>query len=128
MRKQKASADSCSVFEYLYRDTGNWKVWGGLNLAGIPSKADCDAIRQAFESEQFFNAEQLGIPTLRAPLFAHTNGPTEDDHIWHEFVDMRVATEDDLKNNKVWGSLEDFIQTITAIKRWNVTPDWLQQS
>lgn len=64
-RKAPSSAqEPCSVFEYPYRDAGNYKALGQVLLTGARSKEDMQTIRDAGESEQYFFAEQIHIPTL----------------------------------------------------------------
>lgn len=55
------------VFEYLYRDGGNFKNWGeerfkneqGLSLEEIDAR-----IREGLIDGMYFSAEKVGLPTL----------------------------------------------------------------
>jgi hypothetical protein len=57
-----------TIFEYLYRDSSNYKVWGKLRLTGTTSPDDETALRDCLESEELFIAEQVEIPVLYREL------------------------------------------------------------
>lgn len=109
------------VFEYLYRDAGNFKVFGCLLLEGVFSDVDVVALRRRFESEEFFIAEQLGVPTLYHQLWDECDSEPSDemDHVWHEFHSVRIASSEDLAAMAVWGKAEDFKTRILGIRQWN---------
>ena len=113
------------VFEYLYRDASNYKVWGNLVLRGVAKKSDHEVLATHFESGEFFIAEQLGIPPLYAELWEFSNGPSIDDHVWHTFHKLRPATDEDLKN-PAFDTIRNFISKIRAVKYWNheLSPHW----
>ena len=70
------------LFEYLYRDAGNFKNWGEVifsNKSNIPLAEIETEIRTNLIDGQFFVAEEVGVPTL------YFDERTEDDHGWHEF-------------------------------------------
>lgn len=52
------TANGYCVFEYLYRDAGNYKVWGELLLQGALSDADVECLRERFVGGKYFIAEQ----------------------------------------------------------------------
>jgi len=70
-------------FEYLYRDAGNYKIWGelvftnrkNLDVTDLNSRLIAQLI-----SNQFFEAEKVAIPRLRFENYDETL-----DHGWHEF-------------------------------------------
>lgn len=109
------------VFEYLYRDAGNFKVFGSLLLEGVFSDADVVALRRQFVSEVFFIAEQLGVPTLYQQLWDECDSEPSDemDHVWHEFHSVRAAKNEDLEVMAVWGKAENLKKRILAVQRWN---------
>lgn len=59
----------CCVFEYLYRDASNYKAWGEILLAGVPSQNDIAVLRACLESGEYFVAEQVGIPAVYKELW-----------------------------------------------------------
>jgi len=87
-----------TVFEYLYRDAGNYKAWGSVLLSGRATAEDEAALRSRMDSGAFFVAEKVGVPSLQRELWKWSDGPTEDDHGFHEFHGFREATQDDLAN------------------------------
>lgn len=109
------------VFEYMYRDAGNWKTHGALLLTGSVDGGK-DLLRDYFESDDLFVAEQVGIPSLCAEHFiACGEGPTNLDHAYHEFVDLRPAIEEELVVTPIFGPLDDLLGRIRAAAgHWDV--------
>ena len=93
------------MFEYLYRDAGNFKAFGRLLLRGRFSAEVEAALRAAVGGDGFFVAEQVGVPPLYAALWALSTGPCSDDHVFHEFLRLRQAEKEDLRL-PVWGELD----------------------
>lgn len=114
-----------SVFDYCYRDASNYKAWGSLLLQGLASSSDIEDLLSHLDSGELFIAEQLGIPPLYADLWELSGGPSVDDHVWHTFSELRPATADDIEV-QAFGTVENFISKIKAIKTWNQTlsPHW----
>src|SRR3546814_10327911 len=52
-----------TVFEYMYRDAGNFKTEGRLLLSGMDPEAEA-VIRGCLEWGDQFVAEQVGVPAL----------------------------------------------------------------
>ena len=117
-----AVVDYC-VFEYLYRDSGNYKAYGELLLEGSLGEADIAKLRSALESGEYFIAEQLEIPTLYESLWAECkSSPSEEyDHVWHEFSGVRAATAEDLSTLKPWGSAVTLLAVVLKIAVWNLS-------
>jgi hypothetical protein len=109
----------CCIFEYLYRDASNYKAWGGVLLSGVPSQNDIAALRASLESDEYFVAEQVGIPALYQELWELSGGPNSDDHALHEFVALRVASEDEIKSLPLFGALSSLLKTFQAVTTWD---------
>ncbi len=99
------------VFDYLYRDAGNFKAFGRLLLRGRFTLEVDAALRAAVGGDGFFVAEQVGVPPLYAELWALSSGPSSDDHVFHEFLRLRQAEKEDLRL-PVWGELEFLVQRL----------------
>ena len=114
-----------SGFSYLYRDASNCKAFGRLLLKGTASVADVESLRQRFESGEFFIAEQLGIPALYAELWANSCGPISDDHVWHTFEDLKLATAYDLAL-PIFDTVKSLTKKIKGVVTWNekLSPHW----
>ncbi len=114
-----------SVFEYLYRDASNYKVWGTLVLRGTATEFDLEVLATQCESDKSFIPEQLGIPPLYAELWEFSNGPNIDDHVWHTFYALRPATEEDIKE-PIFDTVKSFISKFRSVKDWNqqLSPHW----
>jgi len=117
-----SASGNCSIFEYLYRDAGNWKAWGQLLLEGVPTASDISSLTASFESGEFFIAEQLGIPPLFQQFWTQYGGPTQDDHPWHEFAGVRPATEAEISHCSYWGTMQSLVERAKSIKAWESFP------
>ena len=108
-----------TVFEYLYRDAGNYKAGGQLLLIGEYTTTSEDAIRKSCDSWDHFVAEQVGVPALYSELYQYSDGPTEDDVAFHEFERLRPATSEDLIALPRSGTLDALISRFQAVKYWD---------
>ena len=98
-----------TIFEYLYRDASNYKAHGAVLLDGRLDEARKREIQDRFERDEYFVADQLGVPDLRPKLWEWSDGlPNEDDHSWHEFSGLRDATPTDQQTLERCGKVEDF--------------------
>lgn len=113
---------SFSIFEYLYRDAGNYKAWGSVLLLGTALPDDADTLRTCLEFGEFFVAEQVGIPVVYQELWALSGGPNNDDHAYHQFSDLRLATTEEMSTIEPWGKLPDLLQAFREVnKDWDCT-------
>jgi hypothetical protein len=82
-------------------------------------------LKSNFVSGEFFIADQLGSPPLYAELWELSNGPSIDDHVWHSFYALRLATEEDI-TEPIFGTVENLISKIGAVKEWDpeLSPHW----
>jgi hypothetical protein len=115
----KRDSSAFCVFEYLYRDGSNYKAWGSLLLSGEPSQEDVAALKECLESGEYFVAEQVGIPPVYKELWDLSGGPTRDDHALHEFVALRVATDEERKLMPLFGGLSDLLKNFQAVTKWD---------
>ena len=99
------SVRSCNhcVFEYMYRDAGNWKTFHEVLLAGCIDAAAEDVIWSFLGGDGFFIAEQVGLPPLQPQhLLIYDAIEDEDlDHAFHEFLSLRPATSEDISAQTV---------------------------
>jgi hypothetical protein len=114
-----------SVFDYLYRDASNYKAWGSLLLEGGATKEDIGVLRTRLDSGEFFIAEQVGVPALYAELWKLSDGPSDDDHVWHTFHELRPASPEDI-SDAPWGRVVDLVARFTSVSKWNeqLSPHW----
>lgn len=110
------SSQPYCVLEYLYRDAANWKTYGEAVLVGQFSG---DAVRQIealLDGDLVFLPEQVGLPPLHA-LHAFTYGADAHlDHAFHEFVDLRPATDLDLIASTPMCTVDEFIVALMAAR------------
>src|SRR5690554_6268366 len=109
-----------SILEYMYRDSGNFKTFGRLQLSGWHEQADAN-IRPCLESGELVVAEQIGVPPLCEEHWkAVGDGPSDLDHAYHEFVCLRKPDKDDM-DLPVWGTLDMMLSRMqAAARRWDV--------
>lgn len=122
MSRPCRQARSYFVFEYMYRDAGNWKTYGALLLTGH-AEGVRESLRECFEWEDLFVAEQVDVPSLCAEHFVTCGEESSDhDHAYHEFVDLRPATKEEMAAMPVAGSLDDMVRRMQAAAgRWDVS-------
>lgn len=122
------SAPAYSVFEYLYRDAGNFKAWGELLLEGALTDAEVARLTARFGEGELFVAEQIGVPALYEKLWRQCQCDPSDelDHVWHEFSEIRVATAEDLVRLKPWGTAAALLASVEKVDAWDLTrsPNW----
>ena len=114
------------VFEYLYRDADNFKARGALLLKGVLTDTQVAEMRSKFESEEFFIAEQIGVPPLYEELWAYSGGLTESDHTWHEFFTVRPAETNEFAMRSPWGSANKLFNAVKRVGAWKeqLSPCW----
>jgi len=93
------------VLEYLYRDADNYKAYGEILLTGKVTNAEITEFKSMLASVEYFIAEQVGIPVLYSELWKYSNGPTIADHVFHEFIDFRIATDEEADTLEIWGDV-----------------------
>lgn len=108
-----------TIFEYSYRDAGGYCVYGLALLSGAFSAADKGLIFEKLDSRQFFIPERVGLPPLQKDLYEYSGGyPTEDDHPWHEFLDLRDATSDEIGSLPTIGDFKELISKFSDVADW----------
>jgi hypothetical protein len=109
-----------TIFEYLYRDAGNFKAFGCVALCGAISAADREMIRTKLDAGEHFVSEQVGVPPLYEQLYQFSDGSTVSDHSWHEFVSFREceALETDFK---IGGTAKDFVRRFASVNEWDLS-------
>lgn len=94
------------LFKYLYRDAGNFKLWGELlltNRSGIDVQGAELTIRSTLISGEFFIADQIDVPALE-----FEKSDPDLDHGWHEF--HSIMETDSLGDELPERDLSDFLQ------------------
>lgn len=108
-----------TLFEYLYRDAGNYKAFGSLALDGALTEAEMERVGALLDNDGFFVAEQIGVPALYQQLYQWSGGPTADDHCWHQFLSIKVVEEAEVPADAHrWGSARHFLDTLTSVRTW----------
>ena len=102
------------VFEYQYRDAGNFKAFGEIWLSGALTEQAHTKLVNCLESSEFFIAEQIGIPPLYHELFFYSGGRTTDDHSWHTFLGIR-AERKLADQTTPWGTVSNFLTAFVAV-------------
>lgn len=109
-----------TIFEYLYRDAGNFKVFGCVALGGAIDAADREMIRAKLDAGEYFIAEQVGVAPLYEELYQFSHGATASDHSWHEFVCLREC--DALETgDAIGGTAKDFVRRFASVNEWDLS-------
>lgn len=117
-----ASGQPFTLFEYLYRDAGNFKSRGAVLLSGTLSQAERDLIASKMEGGEFFIAEQIDVKTLYAALHEYSGGMTVDDHVWHCFEGFHdVRDGDKIDGMECWGTTSQFKEIFEKVDSWNLS-------
>jgi hypothetical protein len=101
-------------FNYLHRDSGNWKKFGSklfsnpenLSLSEIEQK-----IRQNLIDQEFFYPEKVGIKKFKFHRYL-------DDYSWYEFESVATVEVEILKSQKT--SITDFIFLLVKMKNFEI--------
>lgn len=109
-----------SVFEYLYRDAGNFKSWATLLLIGKVTPTEVLGVRDKLDGGEFFIPEQIGVPALCQNLWRSGISPTADDHPWHEYFELRAATIDEINTLPTWGLAQCLLDRMNNVSAWNI--------
>ncbi len=112
---------SYTVFEYVYRDAANFKVFGEAWLSGILTAAEKERILYFCDSSEFFVATQIGVDDLLSKMTTDGELLSINDHGWHGVIGFR--TEDNLPNeNIIWGTAEYFLNKFVETDgNWKVS-------
>lgn len=102
------------MFDYLYRDAGNYKAHGRLPLLGGFTEDDMALIERSCEDGRLFIAEQIGVPTLYHQLYEFSGGPTCDDLAFHEVWRFREAEPGDLLMTP-WGTVAELVDRFRQV-------------
>lgn len=98
-----------TVFEYLYRDAGNYKAYGMIPVSGVVGQEQEEAIQESLICGVNFVAEDVGIPTLYEELWKYSDGPTDDDHGYHEYVGFRQVDDEECADISVSIDISDLV-------------------
>lgn len=107
-----------TLFNYLYRDAGNYKAFGSVALRGVLTPVERARVLEGLEAGQFFVAEQIGVPPLYGGLYQWSGGPTSDDHCWHEFASFDEVEQ--LPSGSVpAGTTASFMTHVNGVREWD---------
>lgn len=95
-------------FEYLYRDYGNYKVFGNVVFSN-PKRLTIASIRKSLEKFEFFNPLYLKIPALHHSDFQYDSSL---DHAFNEYSTVEETNEPPTDNR----SIEEFLSIILNLK------------
>ena len=107
-----------TIFEYCYRDAGNFKAFGTTLLDGAVSSRLETQIRSALQDGEFFIAEQVGMPPLYDQLYQWSNGPIATDHCWHEFIGFK-ETDKANSSTEYAGTGTEFAARFASVVQWD---------
>lgn len=113
--------ETWTEFHYVYRDAGNFKVFGSVILKGRLNDKARAAIINSLDEDGRFVAEQVGVPPLYEPLHQLTNGPSTTDVCTHEFCHFEeLPSEQCPTSGAVWGSADNFSIAFASVRAWTM--------
>ena len=93
------------MFNYLYRDAGNYKTFGSVIFSN-PSNLSIIEIETKIKSKlissEFFDPIKFSIPMLNSATYDQ-----ELDHEWHEFESLEVTNESATDKRTIIAFLEN---------------------
>lgn len=103
-----------SVFEYLYRDAGNYKTYAQVLLRGRALDEDHAAIRRALD-DGCFVPTRVGLPALHEQHWRDCGSEFDDelDHPLHEFTALRRARFHDIEALALHGTVAQLAARFT---------------
>lgn len=108
-----------TLFEYLYRDAGNFKAFGSVALEGALSEEELERVGALLDGDGLFIAEQINVPVLYQQLYQWSGGATRSDHCWHEFLRVTVVEDGEVSPKAHrWGSADRFLKMLASVRRW----------
>jgi len=104
-----------TLFNYRYCDAGGYSSWGEVVFGGAFDDALLARLRHAFESGEFFIANQVRVPEL----FFETS--SIDDHCLHTFGRLEIT--DEVVTDAHGRSIEAFVAEVEAAAAagWSVS-------
>jgi len=98
------------LLSYRYRDASNYKANGAVLLYGDATPDLHRRLRENLIDNEYFIPEKVGIPALRDKLYPYSGGrPIDDDHLLHEFVELRKATSQEVASMTPIGEVEEVV-------------------
>jgi hypothetical protein len=120
-----------TLLSYRYRDASNFKANGEVVLLGEPTPGLKHRLQATLIDGEYFIPEKVGLPSLREQLYRYSeDGPTADDHLLHEFVELRAATPTEIASAAATGDLADLVALFEANARrgwWSDLSDLIDQ-
>jgi hypothetical protein len=95
-------------FNYLYRDGGNYKVWGSEVFSNPDLLLfDCidEGIRKSLIDGEFFDLKYWKVKRLK-----HDDWVPELDHTWNEFESIEMSVEEPTVDSSITEFLDKIAQ------------------
>ncbi|HCY39911.1 MAG TPA: hypothetical protein DHV48_00890 [Prolixibacteraceae bacterium] len=108
----------CEVirFNYLYRDSGNWKKFGNEEFSN-PEKLTIEEIAQKIRENlidhEYFYPDQVGIKKFRFHRYL-------DDYSWYEFESVEMVVNENLSRREL-ESIGSFFVRLQKMKSQDIT-------
>lgn len=99
-------------FNYLYRDSGNFKVWG-CEIFSNPDSIEQNnievKIKQALIDGEFFDPEKWGVSRLKFDDWV-----PKLDHTWNEYDSIEITSEEPT----IHFSVKEFLDVISRAPKY----------
>ncbi len=104
-----------SRFGYEYRDASNYKAFDEVLLIGAATDEARAVINGKLNSDGCFVPELVGLAPLQSTLEGF---PSEDDHIWHQFLYLLPATDREIGSLTPSGELSNLLSNFEKLEPW----------
>lgn len=102
-------------FNYLHRDSGNWKKFGSKKFSNpeqLTIEEIAQKIRENLIDQEYFYPDQVGIKKFKFHRYL-------DDHSWYEFESVEIP-ENANPSRKELESIGSFLGKLQTMKSLNV--------
>lgn len=94
---------------YQYRDAANYRVFDTVIIRGLLSIND---IEKYLYEKEFFIPSEIGLKDLQAEILSN------DDHIWHEILEISRANKQPTVNITAQKIISNFKKA--SLEEWNI--------
>ena len=108
-----------TIIPYIYRDAGNWKQMGSINLEGEVTEAIVATLRAKLTGDDHFIPHDLKLDIEELQHQSMSFPDEELDHVFHELL-LDEITIQKVKPEGPIIKLQDFVAAFERIKEWNV--------
>lgn len=101
-----------TLFHYMYRDASNYKQFNTVILVGEITDEGRAAIKNSLLEGEYFIPSQVDLEDLQYLWENYGGLDDQDDHVWHEIVEISLTDEMPTTSKTV----EELVEAFRGIK------------